>query len=127
MTSWLNNHKKGELLDLAGTAGFQAYVPSTIGASATTNNSHRDDSLRKAELVSSIDDYLQKNQTTLQGKEAFEPYYATKRSARPRQSIGNVTSDVEESAKNVVRKTVKKATKVKAELEYGRRLWMCSS
>ncbi|QIX00396.1 hypothetical protein AMS68_005913 [Peltaster fructicola] len=100
MTSWLNNHKKGELLELASTAGYQA-----------------DESLKKAELVSSIDDYLQKNATRLHGQDAFEHYYSSKRPQRPRQSIGNVTSDVEEGAKSVVRKTVKKATKVKADLE----------
>lgn len=80
---------------------------------------YSNEELRKDDLIDQLDDYLQKNSTRLSGDSAFEPYYSTRRPARPRESItAGALSDGAEEIKAVAKRATKKLAKAKADVEY---------
>lgn len=58
MSSWLKNHKKGELLDLAEEAGLEL-----------------EKNLKKDEIASQLEDYLKGNASSLSSNSALSNYY----------------------------------------------------
>ncbi|KAF2154451.1 hypothetical protein K461DRAFT_267460 [Myriangium duriaei CBS 260.36] len=95
MTSWLGRQRKPELVALGERAGLDE-----LGG------------LRKEELVSVLDEYLQKNASTLSGNDAFSDYYGRKSPAKRVSGASiAVASDGE------VKPRRKRAPKVKEETD----------
>lgn len=87
---------------------------------------HRDDDLRKDEIIENLEGHLQANATRLSRNSTFEGYYGAARRTpfKPRGSTeGGVTSDDGE-VKSVVKARGRRTTKVKSEIEYAPRLPM---
>jgi hypothetical protein len=117
-SSWLNKHRKSELIDLAADADLDLYVFTSmwhlIACDARWLSSSGSDPLNKNQIVAALEDHLHANAMQFRNEAVFRDFYLTTRRS-PFKAARDTGTDSE--VKSVVRERGRRLTKVKPEPE----------